>query len=146
MVCPLPVSFGAFLLDHISLGVSDLKRSIGFYDAILAPMGVLRVWTSPDAAGYGFAGGEDGLAIKAEPAETVKASRRTHLAFTAGSRDAVCAFHAAGIARGACDDGAPALCPEYGGGYFAAFLRDPDGYRLEAVFHMPQDANAGVGS
>jgi len=60
---------------------------------------------------------------------------RSHVAFVAQDRNAVVAFHARALERGARDEGAPGLCPEYGDGYFAAFARDPDGHRLEAVRH-----------
>lgn len=123
------------MLDHISFGVSDLARSIAFYDAVLAPLGYVRVWSRGSAAGYGPAGGDDGFAIKLEPADHITSSPRTHLAFAAPSRPSVIAFHAAGMAHGAVDEGPAGLCPEYGDGYFVAFLRDPDGYRLEAVRH-----------
>ena len=123
------------LLDHVSFGVSDLARSRAFYDGVLAPLGVVRVWDAPDASGYGYPGRDDSFAIKEDSAGIAAWSARSHVAFAAPSRDAVTAFHAAGIALGAVDEGAPALCAEYGAGYFAAFLRDPDGYRLEAVLH-----------
>jgi catechol 2,3-dioxygenase-like lactoylglutathione lyase family enzyme len=123
------------MLDHISIGVSDLARSIAFYDAVGGALGFVRVWSAADAAGYGRRGGDDTLAIKQEPAQNVRPSARSHIAFAAPNRDAARAFHAAALAHGGADDGAPGLCPEYGPGYFAAFVRDPDGYRLEAVLH-----------
>jgi catechol 2,3-dioxygenase-like lactoylglutathione lyase family enzyme len=123
------------VLDHVSLGVTDLARAIAFYDAVLAPLGVVRVWTAGDAAGYGYPGQDDSLAIKREPGAAVGSSARSHLAFTAPTPEAASQFHAAGIAHGAHDEGEPGFCPEYGPGYFAAFLRDHDGYRLEAVCH-----------
>lgn len=142
---PAPLSG---LLDHVSFGVSDLARSRAFYDAVFAPLGVVRVWDAPDAAGYGYPGCDDSFAIKqsadvpglrgrSESPDVLGSSARSHLAFAAPSRDAVIAFHAAGMTLGAVDEGGPALCSEYGPGYFAAFLRDPDGYRLEAVLHEP---------
>lgn len=123
------------ILDHVSIGVSDLARSMAFYDAVLASLGIERVWTAGDAAGYGFSGGDDALAIKQEPVENIRPSARSHIALNAPNRDAARAFHAAALAHGGADDGPPGLCPEYGPGYFAAFVRDPDGYRLEAVLH-----------
>ncbi len=123
------------MLDHISFGVADLARSTAFYDAVLAPLGFVRVWTAPDAAGYGYPERDESFAIKQEPADAIAWSPRSHLAFNATGREAVRAFHAAAMSRGGVDEGAPGLCPEYGDGYFAAFVRDPDGYRLEAVFH-----------
>ncbi len=123
------------LLDHISFGVSDLARSAAFYDAVLTPLGFVRVWTAFDAVGYGYSGEDDSFAIKQDAAGSVAASDRSHLAFAAANHESVIGFHAAAIAHGAVDEGAPGLCPEYGANYFAAFVRDPDGYRLEAVCH-----------
>jgi catechol 2,3-dioxygenase-like lactoylglutathione lyase family enzyme len=124
------------MLDHVSFGVSDLARSVAFYDAILAPLGFMRVWTTDDAAGYGYTDEDENFAIKQESGIMSGRSPRSHLAFNAATTDAATRFHTAGIAQGAADEGAPALCPEYGDNYFAAFLRDPDGYRLEAVCHL----------
>ena len=122
------------MLDHISISVTDLERSIAFYDATLAALGFVRVWTYAAAAGYGFANEDDRFAIKTEATPRL-AHEQMHIAFAAKTRDAVARFHAVGIALGARDEGAPGLCPEYGAGYYASFLRDPDGYRLEAVLH-----------
>jgi catechol 2,3-dioxygenase-like lactoylglutathione lyase family enzyme len=123
------------MLDHVSLGVGDLARSIAFYDAVLAPLGAVRVWTAPDAAGYGYPGCDDAFAIKREAKPPAAANPRSHLAFSAPGRATVIAFHAAAMRCGARADGAPDYHPEYGAGYFAAFVYDPDGYRIEAVFH-----------
>ena len=123
------------MLDHVSIGVSDLARSTAFYDAVLGSLGFVRVWSAGDASGYGTAGGDDSVAIKQEPAEHIRPSARSHIALNAPNREAARAFHAAALALGGTDDGAPGLCPEYGPGYYAAFVRDPDGYRLEAVLH-----------
>jgi catechol 2,3-dioxygenase-like lactoylglutathione lyase family enzyme len=122
------------VLDHLSLGVTDLQRAIRFYDAALGALGYVRVWTKDDAAGYGENGGEDRLALASRP-EAASAGPGTHLAFTAPSPGAVDAFHAAALAHGGNDEGAPGPRPRYGAGYYAAFVRDPDGHKLEAVHH-----------
>ena len=123
------------MLDHVSLGVRDLSRSMAFYDAVLAPLGQVRVWTDERrAAGYGAPGGNDKLALFARP-EAHAAGPGTHLALTATSDAAVEAAWTAALASGGSDEGAPGQRPHYGAGYFAAFVRDPDGHKLELVHH-----------
>jgi catechol 2,3-dioxygenase-like lactoylglutathione lyase family enzyme len=120
-------------LGHLSFGVSDLERSMAFYDAALAPLGAVRVWRDGRGAGYGPPGGSDRLALKLQEQPVVPPGPGFHLAFDAPSRDAVDAFHAAALAHGGHDEGAPGLRPHYGPAYYAAFVRDPDGHKLEAV-------------
>lgn len=122
------------MLHHISLAVADLERAAAFYDAALAPLGFQRVWTATTAVGYGPPGGGDKLALKLRPDRAPPPSSGFHLALAAPDRAAVRAFHAAALAHGGVDRGAPGLRPHYGPGYYAAFVLDPDGYWLEAVF------------
>ncbi len=122
------------MLDHISIGVSGLERSTHFYDAVLAPLGYVRVFESSHASGYAPPEARDEpFAIRRDTG--FEPPKGTHIAFAATSRDAVAHFHEAAIRLGATSDGEPGLHPEYGNGYFAAFVLDPDGYRLEAVLH-----------
>ena len=126
------------MLHHFSLGVSDLERSAAFYDAALAALGYVRVWRDATAIGYGVAGGGDKLAIKLQPqGGALAAGPGFHVAFAAPSRDAVAQFHAAALRHGGRDNGAPGLRPHYGVSYYAAFVVDPDGHRLEAVINEP---------
>lgn len=126
-------------LHHLSLGVTDLPRSVRFYDAVLAPLGLVRVWSDlrpgepGQAVGYGVAGGGDVLALKERPGERVATGAGFHLALAAPSRAAVHDFHAAALAHGGRDVGPPGPRPAYGPHYYAAFVLDPDGHRLEAV-------------
>jgi catechol 2,3-dioxygenase-like lactoylglutathione lyase family enzyme len=120
------------MLHHLSIPVTNVERSATFYDAALEALGYVRVWSDPDAIGYGFAGGGDKFAIKLSDAISVPGPG-FHIAFAAPSREAVDAFHAAGVRKGGTDYGGPGLRPEYGPSYYAAFVLDPDGYRLEAV-------------
>lgn len=122
------------MLHHISLGVSDLGRAGAFYDAALGALGYRRVFEDDDAIGYGVTDGEDKLCLKLRPAATPPGPG-FHLAFSAGSRAAVDLFHAAALAAGGTDNGAPGLRPDYGDAYYAAFLVDPDGHRVEAVIN-----------
>ncbi|HEY9568450.1 MAG TPA: VOC family protein [Thalassobaculum sp.] len=121
------------MLGHLSFGVDDLDRSTAFYDAILAPLGYVRVWTSSGAAGYGEPGGGDRLALFARPGAVVAPGPGFHLAFDAPSREAVDRFHAAALATGGSDQGAPGVRMHYSATYYAAFVCDVDGYKLEAV-------------
>ena len=124
------------MIDHLSLGVSDLARAIAFYDAVLAPLGYVRLWKSERGAGYGSPGMKDEpFAIHEAGHDARPPGRGWHLALTAHSRQAVDDFHASAVRLGAVDDGAPGLRPQYGPGYYAAFVRDLDGYKVEAVFH-----------
>ena len=127
----------ASLFDHLSIGVEDLDRAATFYDACLAPLGLVRLWRAERAVGYG----PEGYAAEA-PFALVKASAETrapgagfHLAFIAASREAVNAFHAAALRHGGLDEGPPGIREHYDADYYAAFARDPDGHRLEAVRH-----------
>ncbi|MBC5768463.1 VOC family protein [Ramlibacter albus] len=122
-------------LHHISLGVADLDRAGRFYDAALAPLGFVRVWTVATGVGYGPPGGGDKLALKLRPGRTPHSDDGFHAAFAAPSREAVVNFHAAALAHGGRDNGEPRLREHYGPHYFAAFVFDPDGHAIEAVLN-----------
>ena len=124
------------MIDHLSLGVSDLARAAVFYDAVLAPLGYVRLFSMERAVGYGAPGAKDeAFAILASGDQARAPGAGWHLALTAPDRQSVDAFHATALRMGAVDEGAPGLRPQHGEGYYAAFVRDLDGYRLEAVFH-----------
>jgi catechol 2,3-dioxygenase-like lactoylglutathione lyase family enzyme len=125
------------MLHHLSFGVSDLERSARFYDAALRPLGYVRVWTDATAIGYGIESGDDKFAIKRRTGEATAPGPGFHLAFAAPARDAVDRFHRAALKHGGVDDGAPGLRPQYGANYYAAFVIDPDGFRIEAVIVGP---------
>ena len=121
------------MLHHLSFAVADLTRSATFYDAALAPLGYVNVWTDATAIGYGLPGGEDQFAIKLRSTGVTAPREGFHVAFAAPSRAAVDAFYHAALAGGGSDNGGSGLHPEYGPNYYAAFVIDPDGYRIEAV-------------
>ncbi|MFT4978331.1 MAG: catechol 2,3-dioxygenase-like lactoylglutathione lyase family enzyme [Myxococcota bacterium] len=121
------------MLSHISLGVAVLSRSGRFYDALLGPLGIARVWSGPSGIGYGTPGGADRLALFPQPDadRPLAAGPGFHLAFFAPNNDTVDRAYAAALAIGGSDAGPPGPRPRYGPGYYAAFVRDPDGHKLE---------------
>ena len=126
------------LLDHVSIGVPDIDQARPFYDAVMAALGAAKVYDRPTALGYGERCHANDvtstfLAVYLDPAE-VGTSKR-HWCFKAASREQVQAFFEAGLATGGQSDGEPGLRPQYHGDYYAAFLIDPAGNRVEAVCH-----------
>jgi catechol 2,3-dioxygenase-like lactoylglutathione lyase family enzyme len=124
------------LLDHVSIGVPDIDQARPFYDAVMAALGAAKVYDRPAALGYGERCNANDtastfLAVYLDPAE-VRASKR-HWCFKAASREHVHAFFDAGVAAGGRSDGEPGLRPHYHEHYYAAFLVDPAGNRIEAV-------------
>jgi catechol 2,3-dioxygenase-like lactoylglutathione lyase family enzyme len=123
------------MLDHVSIAVSDLARAIEFYDAVLQTLGYVRVWTVDDAAGYAIPGETNELFAVKKQRVAVASNERFHVAFKALSMEAASAFHAAAMALAAKDNGGVGLHTEYGANYYAAFVIDLDGNRIEAVHH-----------
>jgi len=125
------------MFHHVSIGVSDLARSAAFYDAVLATLGYRRRTTRERTMSW-----HDPVTdtphfwINLRDRLTVAPDDGRHVAFRATSNEAVDAFHAAAIAAGARDDGAPGFRPEYRDTYYGAFVLDPDGHKIEAV-HLP---------
>jgi catechol 2,3-dioxygenase-like lactoylglutathione lyase family enzyme len=120
------------MLGHLSFGVDSLERAAAFYEKILEPLGYVRVWGNERAVGFGERGGADRLALFGRPGQAAPPGPGFHLAFRAPSRLAVDLFHAAAIKAGGQDAGAPGLRSHYGPNYYAAFVIDLDGYKLEA--------------
>jgi catechol 2,3-dioxygenase-like lactoylglutathione lyase family enzyme len=124
------------VIDHMTIGVSDLARSRDFYRRALAPLGMeeLGPWSdeSRDVA-FGPPGLDDFIiSTHYEPGGQV------HIAFAADSEEQVRRFHAAALEAGGRDNGAPGPRYEYSAGYFGAFVLDPDGHNVEAVFHASE--------
>ncbi|MGB5694242.1 MAG: VOC family protein [Polyangiales bacterium] len=129
------------ILSHVSIGTNDLARSIAFYDAVLPPLGCKKLFEYRDfgAVAYGKQFPEFWVQ---KPIDRQRATtgNGTHVCFIASSKEAVHAFHEAGLAAGATDDGPPGPRPQYSPGYYAAFVRDPDGHKIEAAYF---DASLG---
>ncbi|MDO8212159.1 VOC family protein [Conexibacter sp. CPCC 206217] len=121
-------------IDHIAIGVSDVERSRLFYAVVLAPLGFAERADGKEAPDEEIEFGAGGLfpfGISTRPAMTIAPG--LHVAFAAERRDQVDAFHAAALAAGGTDNGAPGLRPQYSEHYYGAFVLDPDGYNVEAV-------------
>ncbi len=126
------------MLDHVGFAVADAERSRLFYEAALAPLGITLIMSvtaeQTEAGGVAHGFGSDG-----KPyfwvGDNERVGEGTHVAFTAETRAEVDAFHAAALAAGGLDNGAPGLRPHYGPNYYAAFVHDPDGLNIEAVCH-----------
>lgn len=115
------------MLDHVSLGVTDLERSRKFYDAALRPLGLVRIVDFQDrGSDYGAMVGPYGVEFTITVESGAEPAAGMHLCFRAPDREAVHAFHAAALAAGGRNDGSPGLRPQYHRDYFAAFVLDPE--------------------
>jgi catechol 2,3-dioxygenase-like lactoylglutathione lyase family enzyme len=124
------------MIDHISVGVSDLERSARFYEVTLATLGLSRLVTRPATIGFGKKYPEFWINLRERMAR-VEEGGGTHICLRARSTDEVDAFHAAALRAGGRSDGAPSLRPHDRVRYYAAFVTDPDGNRIEAVTFPP---------
>ena len=127
---------GQPLIDHVTLMAGDLPASRRFYEAALAPLGFGLEFERDGLLAFGS--GESGRFILYAGERPVAG---VHVAFSAPSREAVDAFHAAALQAEGQDNGAPGLRPEYHGGYYGAYAFDPDGNNVEAVHHAVPSRN-----
>ena len=127
------------MIDHISIAVRDLKNAEAFYAALLAPLGLTKLREWPDAAiGFGKKYPEFWINKRAAM-DRLASDSGVHICLRAPDTAAVDAFHNAALKAGGASDGAPGLRAEYHGGYYAAFIRDPDGNRIEAVTFLKEE-------
>ncbi len=121
------------MIDHITFGVTNLDRSMAFYDRAFAPLGVTRLYDGVEQTrfcGYGD------MRCWFWLAEDDATRGKLHIAVRAADRAAVDAFYQAALAAGGVDNGAPGLRPHYQADYYGAFVLDPDGHNIEAVCHV----------
>ena len=119
------------MIDHVSIGVRDVAAAKRFYDAALKPLGYTCLSEAADSLGYG----RQGVALWISAADRpipADASSGLHFCFAAPTRSSVDEFHRAALREGGRDNGKPGVRADYGANYYAAFVVDPDGYRLEA--------------
>lgn len=119
------------MIDHTGVLVTDLARSIAFYEKALAPLGYKLVMKLDQVVGFGADGKMDFWLAAGKPTD------RMHIAFSAKGRATVREFHEAALAAGAKDNGAPGIRAHYHPDYYGAFVLDPDGHNIEAVCHEP---------
>ncbi|MBI2713762.1 MAG: VOC family protein [Rhizobiales bacterium] len=120
------------MIDHVSVAVRDLDRAARFYEAVLATIGIARLETRMATVGFGKKYSEFWINLRREM-QAVPADSGAHVCFRARTTEMIDAFHEAALKAGGGSDGAPALRPRHGEGYYAAFIRDLDGNRIEAV-------------
>jgi catechol 2,3-dioxygenase-like lactoylglutathione lyase family enzyme len=129
------------MFSYVSLGTGDLARAMRFYDAVLAPLGQHRIDDyDPDDRSAAWGVDDPGPHLwVTQPFDGLPATpgNGTMVSFLADTRAAVDAFHAAALAHGGTDEGAPGLRPQYGPTFYAAYVRDPDGNKLNAVCYGP---------
>jgi catechol 2,3-dioxygenase-like lactoylglutathione lyase family enzyme len=120
------------MIHHVSVGTNDLPRSRRFYDAVLPIVGIAHL--SADESGIGYASGTFHFSVQVPiDGEPATVGNGSHVAFAVETRGMVDRFHVAALAHGGSEDGAPGLRPAYDAHYYGAFVRDPDGNKLEAV-------------
>ena len=119
------------MISHVSVGVRDIAKAGKFYDTALAPLGYKRLFDSAEALGYGAKSPELWVMRVDRPVPADEASG-LHFCFDAPNRAGVNHFHAAAVKAGGRDNGKPGVRKDFGDNYYAAFVIDPDGYRLEA--------------
>jgi len=120
------------VIDHVSVAVRDIAAATRFYEALLATIGIVKLEERPATVGFGKTYPEFWINLRAVHIPVSQESG-AHVCFRARSTELIDAFHAAALAAGGSSDGAPGLRPQHGEGYYAAFIRDPDGNRIEAV-------------
>jgi len=123
------------MYSHVTVGSNDIRRSRDFYDAVLATLGIARFFESDAALGYGETRGTRLWVMAPFDGRPATAGNGSHVAFLAPGRAAVREFHAAVLAHGGSDEGAPGPRPHYHRNYYGAYARDPDGNKLQACCH-----------
>jgi catechol 2,3-dioxygenase-like lactoylglutathione lyase family enzyme len=124
-------------LSHVSLGTNDFPSAKRFYDAVLATLGMRCVMDFDEGAGYGREFPEFWVQLPFDGA-SANPGNGTHVCFNAATQEAVQAFHQKALELGAEDEGKPGVRKEYSDNYYAAFVRDLDGHKIEAMCWLPK--------
>lgn len=125
------------MFSHVTVGADDVARAGAFYDAVLATLGIVREFRHGPAIAYRGDGPGRFFVMTPFDGAAASAGNGVHVAFAAPTRGHVDAFHAAALAAGGSDEGAPGLRPRYHEHYYGAYVRDPEGNKLQAACHDP---------
>ncbi len=123
------------MFSHVTLGTNDMARAEKFYDAVMAVLGHPVLFKAGAVSAYGEPAGEKVFIVPPFDGHEARAGNGVHVAFKVDSRATVDAFHAAALAHGGTDEGAPGLRSHYHPNYYGAYVRDPDGNKIQAVCH-----------
>ena len=126
------------MFSHVTIGSNDVEKATEFYDAVMATLGQKRFYAAKNAVAYGEAASAKVWILTPFDGEPARAGNGAHIAFLAPSRQTVHAFHEAALAHGGSDEGQPGPRPHYHENYYAAYVRDPEGNKLQAVCHRAQ--------
>lgn len=126
------------MFSHVTVGVSDLTTSKAFYDAVLTTLNIGASMELESAVAYGEPGGPMFFIVLPFDEQPPHHGNGWHAAFVAQDRTAVDAFHKSALQHGGTNEGTPGLRPHYHPNYYAAYVRDPDGNKIQAVCHMPE--------
>ena len=130
------------MFSHITLGTNDLERSRRFYEPVMATLGIEQPFKLPATLVFGELAGLKLFLVSPFDGGTASQGNGQHAAFLAPTRKAVDAFHATALANGGIDEGVPGPRPHYHAHYYGAYVRDPDGNKLQAVCHRRPDDTA----
>lgn len=130
------------MFSHVTLGTNNIEAALAYYDAVLAPLGHSRFYTAAGAGAYGKEDNSQFWIVSPFDGAAAGAGNGTHIAFLAPSRHAVDEFHKIALSLGGKDEGAPGLRPHYHPHYYGAYVRDPDGNKLQAVCHQLEKGGA----
>jgi catechol 2,3-dioxygenase-like lactoylglutathione lyase family enzyme len=123
------------MFSHITLGTNDHVRAEAFYEAVMAVLGHAVLFKAPGTVGYGEATGPKLFIVTPFDRGDARPGNGVHAAFIVQDRATVDAFHATALSHGGTDEGPPGLRPHYHPNYYGAYVRDPDGNKLQAVCH-----------
>ena len=126
------------MYSHVTFGTNDFERALGFYQAVMDVLGHPVLFQGDGVVAYGEPAGPKLFILSPFDGNPARPGNGAHAAFLAESRAQVDAFHAAALANGGTDEGPPGLRPHYHPAYYGAYVRDPDGNKIQAVCHRKQ--------